>query len=189
MIEALITVIVLIAVISVLMLRGRTFVKKKPSIPALGYRLFYSDQKGDKRETDVIYSKLLVAETYELSGKPDFIYRKRGSGMLLPVELKSGKIGDATQPHEGDLMQLVAYFLIIEDLYGVRPKYGRLIYKDCMFLIRNTKALRNRVFALLQQMRRILAEGDGALEDTEGASFVKCKHCMCRGTVCELCDD
>ena len=33
-------------------------------------------------------------------------------------------------PHTSDLLQLVAYFLIIEDLYGYKVKKGKLILKS-----------------------------------------------------------
>ena len=38
--------------------------------------------------------------------------------MLMPVEIKSGSIKSEPLPHMGDLMQLAAYFVILEEEYG-----------------------------------------------------------------------
>lgn len=154
--------------------------KKKPSLSAPGYTLFYSDQKKHRQKNGVIYSKLLISEAYGLSGKPDLVFVNR-KGCFLPVELKSGTIGDAEEPHEGDVMQLAAYFLILEDLYGAKVKTGRLIYRDCMFVIRNNRKLRRRLLSIVADMRDMLQTGEQEVEP----SFVKCKHCLCRSTVCE----
>ncbi|MCL2415745.1 MAG: hypothetical protein FWD01_02925, partial [Defluviitaleaceae bacterium] len=73
------------------------------------YHLVYTDQKPLEREKNVIYSKLLRSKRYNLVGKPDYIYRHSITKSWLPVEIKSGIIGDA-MPHKGDLMQMTAYF-------------------------------------------------------------------------------
>ncbi len=156
--------------------------KTKISTYVRGYILFYTDQKVEKREEGVIYSKLLESERYGIKGKPDYILKSRNGNKYLPIELKSGVIGDLDMPKEGDLMQLVMYFLIIEDLYGIRPKEGRLIYKDSMFIIKNTTGLRKQLIEVLEDMKDMLNTGKGFIDP----GFIKCKHCMCRGTVCEF---
>jgi CRISPR-associated exonuclease Cas4 len=102
------------------------------------------------------------------------------------VELKSGSISDdEIMPHQGDLIQLAAYFLIIEDVYGIRPKEGRLVYKNKMFIIKNTKKIRRLVEDTIDEMRQMLETGQAECEP----SFVKCRYCLCRGTVCEYTND
>ncbi len=160
---------------------GNDIVKKPPNILISGYRLVYSDQKPDKLEKGVIYSKLLVSKKYGLKGKPDFIFQHRATGMLVPVELKSGKIREEALPHEGDLMQLVAYFLILEDLFGIRPKEGRLIYSDYMFVVKNRRHVRKKALHIVKGMRQMLCTGKG----TAKASYHSCRNCLMRGTVCE----
>lgn len=152
---------------------------EKGRLPKRGYRLIYTDQKVKEKKPEVTYGKILVSQTYDITGKPDYVYQKRGR--TVPVELKSGKIGEATAPREKDLMQLVMYFLILEDVYGKKPKQGRLIYPDGMFVVRNTKALRKRLKAVLAQMRTMLHTG---VQEPK-ASFVNCRYCLCRETVCE----
>lgn len=157
-------------------------IKKKSKLSMWGYSLIYSDSRGSSHNKNVEYSKLLKSEKYDITGKPDYIYKKAGSNQLIPVELKSGDIKSGNMPHQGDLLQLGAYFLIIEEAYGVRPKKGRLVYKDYMFIVKNTSSIRNEVKTTINDMRRMLKDGNGKAN----SSFVTCRHCMCRGSVCEL---
>ncbi len=135
-----------------------------------GYRLVYFD------------GKLLKSEEHNLSGRPDMIYKRFWGRALIPVELKSG---ESDYPRQGDLMQLAAYFIIIEEAFGIRPRKGRLIYRNTMFIIRNTKKLRKELLAIADIMNDAL-EGDIRFQPEP--SFVNCRYCRCRGTVCEFCD-
>lgn len=148
-------------------------VVKKPKHGIFGAYIIYSDQG---------QNKLLVSEKYNLQGKPDYIFKTRLTGKYIPVEIKSTQLKeDEEYPHEGDLMQLVAYFLIIEDVYHRRPKNGRLIYKNRMFIVKNTRKLRRQLKNYLREMRRMLETGKGeAFPD-----FPKCRNCVCQGTVCQ----
>jgi CRISPR-associated exonuclease Cas4 len=159
-------------------------VKKKSAGRAFflpGYRLIYSDTRGKHAGAHVLASKLLRSEKDDISGKPDYIYKHRFLNQYIPVEVKSGAVKDSAQPHTGDLLQLGAYFLIIEEVFGVRPRQGRLLYKDAGFIIRNTGRLRKEVRATLYAMRRMLKDGKG----TPNVSYVNCRHCVLRGTLCE----
>lgn len=155
-------------------------VKKLPSSNRMrGYSLIYADQKQNgKNEED--FGKLLYSAEYELQGKPDYIFKKRMGKGIVPVELKSGSIGDEPLPHPGDLLQLAAYFLIIEDVYKVRPKFGRLSYRDYMFVVKNTKGLRKEVLKTTREMREMLTYGVGKANP----NFATCRFCICNGTVC-----
>lgn len=159
--------------------------KVKPKLPwGVGYKLFYTDEKTKSQEEDVIYSKVLHSKKYDIKGKPDYIYISKANKMLLPVELKSGRIGDLLEPRKGDLMQLAMYFLIIEDVYNVQPKKGKIVYDDAMFVIKNTARLRREIKEVLKDMREMLKTG----EQEANSSFPTCKNCICKGTVCEYCD-
>ncbi|NLK98639.1 CRISPR-associated protein Cas4 [Defluviitalea saccharophila] len=155
---------------------------KRPKLGVFGADIIYTDQKEKYKAPDIEYGKILYSEKYDLQGKPDYIFQKRWSKNLIPVELKSGTINeDDIRPHEGDMMQLAAYFLIIEDVYNKRPKEGRLIYSNYMFIIRNTWKLRRKTKQILAEMRDMLKTG----EQNVNPSFVKCRYCICRDTVCE----
>ena len=154
--------------------------KKLPaSTRMVGYTLLYADQKqnGEKEEG---FGKLLHSEEHALQGKPDYVYKKRFGKGIVPVELKSGSIGQNELPHRGDLLQLAAYFLLLEDVYNIRPKFGRLVYKDYMFVVKNTRSIRKEVRQTMKEMRDMLVYGVGKANP----SFVTCRHCMCNGTVC-----
>jgi len=145
---------------------------KEPTLGVFGAQVVYSDEEG---------GKLLVSEKYDLQGKPDYIFQTMIRGSYIPLELKSTRLKeDQLLPHEGDLMQLVAYFLIIEDFYGKRPKNGRLVYKNRMFIIKNTRSLRRQLKRYLKKMRQMIKTGQGQADP----SFPKCRNCVCRDTVC-----
>ena len=152
-----------VAVLLVVLLcirHGRPALKKltaRDDIP--GYALLYADRKQDKNED---FGRIL--------------------GRIVPVELKSGCIGEAEEPHHGDFLQLAAYFLILEDVYGKRPAYGRLVYRDYMFEIKNTARVRREVLKAVQEMRQMLR--DGIAEPKP--SFAHCRPCVCNGTVCQF---
>lgn len=154
-----------------------------PKLPGFGHKLVYSDEKPTHPVAGVTYCKILASEQYDIIGKPDFIYQK-GRG-FIPTELKSHALGEksALSPRPKDLHQLYMYFLIVGETYGPVP-YGWLIYRDCMFKVRNTRRARQTIIQLLVDMRRMLATGDGE----PNPSFINCKHCICRETVCDYHD-
>ena len=160
----------------------------KPNIQKLtarddvrGYSLIYADQKQGKRHEED-FGKLLYSAKYELQGKPDYVFQSPILKKIVPVELKSGEIDEEDMPHHGDLLQLGAYFLILEDVYGQKPPFGRIVYQDYMFEIRNTAKIRNEVLATMKEMREMLQYGVGKTKP----SFATCRPCVCNGTVCQF---
>ena len=135
-------------------------------------KLIYTDEKG---------GKLLFAPTYGLKGKPDYIFQSLLTGAYIPFEIKSGKCKE-DEPHPGDLMQLVAYFLIIEELYGKKPPYGKLVYANKTFKVRYTKKLKKELIHTLSAMRQML---EGKCHQKAEPSYIKCKNCICKDTVCD----
>ena len=146
-----------------------------------GYALIYADQKqGRKHEED--FGRLLYSAKYDLQGKPDYVFQSPFLKRIVPVELKSGVIDEAEEPHHGDLLQLGAYFLLLEEVYGQKPPFGRIVYRDYMFEIKNTEKLRNEVTQMMKKMRAMLEHGEG--EANAKPSFATCRPCICNGTVC-----
>ena len=171
-------------IVSFFLNRKNRCIKLEPKLPDKAYKLIYSDQKQVELIGEGIdYGKVLYNEKLDISGKPDYIYRHR-NGEILIVELKSGVIGERDEPYFGDLMQLAAYFAIAEEHYGDSPTYGFIIYSDYMFRVANTKKLRRTLRGVLKDMRDMLKHG----EAHPMSSFVKCRSCMCNGTVCEYTD-
>jgi len=158
----------------------RPFYKKmRRSIGFRGGKIIYIDKSQEVKEKGVIYGKLLKSDKYGLSGKPDYIYQLGEE--LVPVELKSSEADDS--PYYKDVMQLVAYFLIIEDVYQKRVKRGRIVYRNTMFEVYNRRHLRKELFNILKQMEK-MQEGDYYPE--VNPSFALCRFCLCRDTVCEI---
>lgn len=157
--------------------------KYRAKMNMIGYSIIYTDQKDNNKKVNIDYSTILYSVKYDIKGKPDYVFKNKITGALVPVEIKSGSIGDSKMPHKGDMLQLVTYFLIVNEVYGIKPKYGKLIYKDYMFKIRNTSKLRSEVKRTIARMRGMLKNG----EEEVNPSFATCRYCVCNGTVCEYC--
>lgn len=153
-------------------LRPTIRVKNKKEIGVKRASSIYSDEKG---------TKMLTAQELGIQGKPDMIFETWVLRKYIPLEIKSGKLKDEI-PHQGDLYQLVIYFLLVEAEYGKRPPYGKLVYANKTFKIRNTAKLRKAVFRTVQEMRDML---ENECMPQASPDYMKCKHCVCRETVCE----
>ncbi len=93
--------------------------------------------------------QILVSRRYGISGKPDAVVRKGNT--VIPYEFKSS---DNTSPREGHIMQMGAYFVILEEEFqGYRVPYGILKYRNETFRIDNTVELRTRIVYTVDKMR------------------------------------
>ncbi len=156
-------------------------IKQKESFDVPNYFIFYQDSKSD--DNDIIQSRLLESTEYNLKGKPDYILKHKNKDKFIPIELKSGKIKDDLMPHEGDFLQLITYFILIEEEFGRKPKYGKLIYSDYMFIVKNKKKYKKRLLKVVKNMRTMLVTGKCS---NVKPSFNKCRYCLCNNTVCEV---
>jgi len=71
---------------------------------------------------------------------------------LIPVELKS-RNGPRSVPHEGEVAQVTAYCVLVEDTFGAPPPCGIIQYADRSWPIRYTLKDRNRLLHILDEMR------------------------------------
>jgi CRISPR-associated exonuclease Cas4 len=115
-------------------------------------RRTYSVPAGKKLYGDMLTKgAVLRSEKYRLSGKPDMVTRKGRE--IIPYEYKSG---NADTPRSGHMLQMGAYFLILEDLYpGSRIPYGILKYRNSTFRIENTSRLKSRVLLAAGEIRAV----------------------------------
>lgn len=134
-------------------------------------------------EGDVIYTDTgtwypnvepLYDDDLCLVGKPDYLVEE-GDGMVIPVELKSGRAPD--EPREGHVLQLVAYCMLVETNFGIRPSYGILQYKDRAFAIDYTEALEDDFLDILAAMREDMFEPD---VDRDHNDWRRCARCGLR---------
>jgi CRISPR-associated exonuclease Cas4 len=109
----------------------------------------YADASGRAQEP-FISKKLLMA------GKPDYVMKDR-NGDLIPVEVKSSNAPRAGRPYESHLMQLAAYFLLLEDVLQRPVPYGLIRYRNRTLRVANTDELRARLMDVIAQMRRLMA--------------------------------
>ena len=114
----------------------------------------------------------LFSPRYYLSGKPDYLVKERGQ--IVPVEVKPKRT--ARRPYDGDILQLAAYCLLVEEEYGRRPRYGYLKYRQTVFRIDYTSGLRQQLLSCLDKMRRDLQKQDVAPNHKEPRRCLGCGH-------------
>ncbi|MGB1252329.1 MAG: CRISPR-associated protein Cas4 [Candidatus Promineifilaceae bacterium] len=132
--------------------------------------LVYADEGVLHKQTES-----LTAMDVGLVGRPDYIMRFR-DGSLVPIELKSGHAprGGAYNAH---IMQLMAYCLLVQENYGIRPIFGRLQYEDTHFDYEYTDELEDELLDILAYMREDMFEQD-VTRDHENSR--KCANCSVR---------
>jgi CRISPR-associated exonuclease Cas4 len=96
-------------------------------------------------------TKMLTSDKYRLRGRPDYILKKEDG--LVPVEVKTGRTPKG--PLFSHILQLAAYFLLIEENYKTRPPYGIIKYSDRENEIENDEELNKILIAKLKEMREI----------------------------------
>nr|MBC7246010.1 Dna2/Cas4 domain-containing protein [Chloroflexota bacterium] len=114
----------------------------------------------------------LFSPRYRLAGKPDYLVKEHGQ--IVPVEVKPGR--RAAEPYEGDILQLAAYCLLVEEEYGERPRYGYLKYHQAVFRIDYTEEVRHYLLSKLEAMRHDLRAPDVAPSHDEPQRCLRCGH-------------
>lgn len=117
----------------------------------------------------------LYAQDLHLVGKPDYLVQQ-ADGEIVPVELKSGLA--PAEPHQGHVLQLAAYCLLVAENYGVRPSHGILQYRDRAFAIEYTDDLETELLDVLAEMRDNMHEGE---LDRDHNDWHRCARCGVRG--------
>ena len=116
----------------------------------------------------------LVSHTLRLTGKPDYLIRTTEG--LVPVEVKSRACGDRG-PYEGEVAQVAAYCLLVEDVFGEPVPYGVLQFADREVRVPFTAKRREKVLAVLAEMRAL----DGAADVARShESPARCRGCGMR---------
>src|SRR3954447_8709085 len=121
-------------------------------------------------ETVALDDLVLYSERLGLVGRPDRIERQGDN--LIPEEWKPS----AKRVYPGHRLQLGAYFLLIEEEYGVRPPFGVVVIKDGERVeVRNTEELRSEVLAIAEQIREGRARLDAEIPVNQPSW--KCRAC------------
>lgn len=129
----------------------------------------YAIPKGKEVYQDLnIKGKILRSYNYGISGKPDMVMKQGNS--LIPYEYKTT---DANTPRDGHIYQMVAYFLILEDMFPQRNiPYGVLKYRNEAFRIENIEENKVKLLRVLREMRTQQGEPERN-HDHSG----RCFHC------------
>lgn len=107
-------------------------------------RVVYSDTRGWQATPQPLLSR-----RYGLVGKPDYIVEEGGA--WTPVEVKPTR--RAATPYLSDILQLAAYCLLIEDVWGQAPRRGLLRYAEQTFAVDYTPDLKAVLLDTLAEMR------------------------------------
>lgn len=107
------------------------------------------------RDTEEQPGAILYAENIGIMGKPDYLIR--GNGTIVPVEVKTGKTPE--RPYKNHLMQLIAYCILVEANYPVRPTGGFIRYPEHEFWIDYTTSRKQELLGTISDMRHVLRTG------------------------------
>lgn len=131
----------------------------------------YAIPKGKEVYDDLsTKGKILRSMNYGLSGKPDMVMRKGRT--LIPYEYKTT---DAKTPRDGHIFQMVAYFLILEDLYpNMDIPYGVLKYRNEAFRIENIEENKERLLRVVDRMR--FEAGEPMRNHSSSGRCFKCSY-------------
>jgi CRISPR-associated exonuclease Cas4 len=164
--------ICLIIGLLVLWVAGRQ--RRNSGLP--GGRLIYVDTTRWAKVEKPLYDPLSG-----LTGRPDYLVEQ--NGVLLPVEVKSTRIG--TAPYDAHIYQMAAYCLLVERIYGKRPSYGILYYPNGhpprSFAVDYTSTLKTALLALVEEIQ---ARGREKEINRSHDSVARCQRCGFR-SLCE----
>lgn len=158
---ALLLIAGLLAFAAVVLLRGAGARRRLAGLPR--GRVVY-------RDMDDTPAHVLFSNRHRLTGRPDYLVLE--DGVVCPVEVKPGRT--ARQPYDGDVLQLGAYCLLVEETEHQHPPCGYLRYADHTFEIPYTDELRDAVLDALDDIRHDLGASDVA---PNHANAGRCRSC------------
>ncbi|NJM39726.1 MAG: Dna2/Cas4 domain-containing protein [Anaerolineae bacterium] len=132
-------------------------------------RVVFSDTGAWRRNEQSLFSK-----RYRVVGKPDYLIKDGDGnrGEFVPVEVKSSPAPN--QPRPGHILQLATYCLLVEETYGVRPRYGIIQYADKQFAIDYTPELERELLRVVGAMREDLHKQDAHRNHNDARRCATC---------------
>ena len=155
--------LVFLAMAGLLLLRARSL-HEQSGLP--GGQIIYTDTGTWFRNDEPLHSI-----EFRLAGKPDYLVQQE-NGDIIPVEIKSGDAPESPWP--GHILQLAAYCLLVDDVYGVRPPFGILQYSDQAFTVEYSLDLEEDLHRIMEDMRQDHQEED---VDRSHDDIMKCRSC------------
>ena len=167
-----------IAVIALLLLFGAWLMTRAQSLKRAGGlpkgKIVYEDVSHLTREP-------LQAPRHGLRGKPDYLLQNEDDA-LIPVEVKSSAAPASGQPYDSHVLQLAAYFLLVEEALNEAPPYGLIRYRNRSVRVLNAPPLRARLLKTMRRMRGQLAD------ESVSRNHAQAKGCA-RCSVAHACDE
>jgi CRISPR-associated exonuclease Cas4 len=155
---------VLLAIVALALTVVSSYLRRRSGLPEGD--VVYEDASGLAKEP--LYSRRLG-----LSGKPDYLLRDRDDN-LIPIEVKSGAAPRGDQPYESHLLQIAAYFLLIEDVLQYSTPYGLIRYRNRTLRVANSDELREELMDAIGQMRIILVHGEAHRDHDQAHRCARC---------------
>lgn len=146
---ALLTILLLLVTMGGLLLARSRRLREKSGLPQGD--VVYEDVSG-------LAQQPLFSNKLGLAGKPDYLLRDP-QRHLIPVEVKSGYAPRDGHPYESHLLQLAAYFFLIEDALHSAAPYGLIRYRNRTLRVANSAELRTQLMDVIAQMRTLLVRG------------------------------
>lgn len=150
------------------------------ALALIGWALFRAREKAGAlpagniayEDTDARHlAPTLVSHRYGLVGRPDYVVQTPAGA--IPVEVKSRPCG-GKGPYPGELAQLYAYCLLIEDAMGKPVREGIIEFADRKWPVEFGSGQRKAILAILDDMR---AQQGQAEVKRSHASAGKCRGC------------
>lgn len=129
-------------------------------------KVIYTDTGAWMEQQDALFSSSL-----QLVGRPDYLV-EAPDGDLIPVEVKSSPA--PRRPYEAHMLQLAAYCLLVEEVYGIRPSHGILQYRDNAFAVDYTVDLEEDLLDLLADMREDMFEEEVDRDHNDRRRCLRC---------------
>lgn len=117
---------------------------------------------------------VLVSERLKLTGRPDRIVRQ--GEYLIPEEWKPS----ARRIYQGHRLQVIAYCLLVEEKFGVRPPFGVVVIAGGKRVeVENSEELRAEVLRIAEKIREHRREISREIPVRQPEA--KCRGCGQRG--------
>ncbi len=113
-----------------------------------------------------------------LVGKPDYLIETRDGP--VPVEIKS-RNSPRVGPRDGDVAQLTAYCVLVEEVTGTAPPHGIVEYSDRHWRIEYTPQARRELLQVVNDIRE--SQDWGSIHRSHNQP-ARCRACGFRN-VCE----
>lgn len=149
--------------ILVLALLVRRYAVRRLAALGLAGEVIYSDNEA--------VDEVLVSHRHRLTGKPDYISREGEE--LIPVERKSRSVS-ATGAYEGEILQLAAYCLLVEERFGKPVRRGKILYQNRSLEIPFDDQLRGRLLDSVAELKSAEVMSDVARSHH---SLARCRGC------------